>query len=241
MEPVGVSENAYVELYDRNRLLICPIAPREKSASADPVDVFIEVTDQALRTLAGVAVATRERPGGQPEDDTLSVAEKQQSIRLMRINHAGEVAAQGLYQGQALTARTDDSADHMKETAHEEIDHLAWCKQRLDELGGRTSLLAPLWYFGALAIGAAAGVAGDRWSLGFVKETEDQVVEHLESHLAGVPLKDKTTLAIIERIKRDEAEHAQAARQAGAAELPQPVKSLMRMAAKVMTTTANYL
>ncbi len=212
-----------------------------KPFASDPVGVFIEVLDQALRTLAGVAGTTRERPGEQPEDDTLSVAERQQSIRLMRINHAGEVAAQGLYQGQALTARTDASVDRMKNSAHEEIDHLVWCKQRLDELDGRTSLFAPMWYFGALAIGVAAGAAGDRWSLGFIKETEDQVVEHLESHLGRVPLKDRTTLAIIEQIKRDEAEHAREAQQAGAAELPRPVKSLMRMTAKVMTTAANYL
>ena len=213
----------------------------EKSVASGRLDACIEAADQALRTLTGVATAARERPGEPSRDDALSAAEKRRSIRLMRINHAGEVAAQGLYRGQALTACSDAGAGRMEKNAHEEIDHLVWCRQRLDELGGRTSLFAPLWYFGALAIGAAAGAAGDRWSLGFVRETEDQVVEHLESHLARVPLKDKATLAIIEQIKRDEAEHAQQARQAGAAELPRPVRSLMRAAAKVMTTTANYL
>ncbi len=205
-----------------------------------PFDRFIEVADEALKAIVGPASTGRELPGREFEEETLSADEKDRSARLMRINHAGEIAAQGLYHGQALTARGKETAARMRHNAHEEPDHLAWCEQRLDQLGGRTSLLAPLWYAGSFAIGAAAGLAGDRWSLGFVKETEDQVVRHLESHLTEAPVRDKATLAVIEQIKRDETEHASAAEQAGAHELPRPVKSLMRMTAKVMTTTAYY-
>ncbi len=205
-----------------------------------PLDRFIEIADAALKAIVGPASAAREPPGRKFEGETLSEAEQDHSARLMRINHAGEIAAQGLYHGQALTARNKETAEHMRHSAHEESDHLAWCEQRLRQLGGRTSLLAPLWYAGSFAIGTAAGLAGDRWSLGFVKETEDQVVRHLDSHLAKAPVRDKTTLAIIEQIKRDETEHASAAERAGGRELPQPVKSLMRMTAKVMTTTAYY-
>ena len=206
------------------------------------IDHLVEVADQALKAIAGPAsTATREPPGEEFKDTVLSKADRDYSARLMRINHAGEVAAQGLYHGQALTAREGKTAEQMKKNAHEESDHLAWCEQRLEQLGERPSLLAPLWYTGALAIGAAAGLAGDRWSLGFVKETEDQVVEHLDSHLAKAPASDKATLAIIKQIRYDETEHANAAEQAGAHELPQPIKSLMQMTAKVMTTTAYYL
>ena len=213
-----------------------PIRPKPGVA-----DCLIEATDRMLRTLAGGVVASRKLPGERFGNDALSETSKKLSIRLMRINHAGEAAAQGLYHGQVLTARTEDTVNLMKQTAHEESDHLAWCKQRLEQLGGRTSFLTPFWYLGALAIGAAAGIAGDRWSLGFVKETEDQVVKHLESHLARISRQDRATAAIIEQIKQDEAEHAQTAEHAGPTELPRTVKSLMRMASRVMTGTANYL
>lgn len=204
------------------------------------LDRLIEAADQALKAVAGPATAVRETPGRESSDEDLSASEKDHSARLMRVNHAGEIAAQGLYHGQALTARARATAEQMQQNAHEESDHLAWCEQRLAQLGGRTSILAPLWYAGSFVIGAAAGLAGDRWSFGFVKETEDQVVKHLDSHLAKAPVHDKATLAIIEQIRRDESEHAHAAELAGAAELPTPVKRLMKMTAKVMTTTAYY-
>ncbi len=206
-----------------------------------PLDRFIEIADQALKAIVGPATAAREPPGREFEKEALSETERDYSARLMRINHAGEIAAQGLYHGQALTTRTRAVAEQMRQNAHEEFDHLAWCKQRLDQLGGRTSLLAPLWYAGSFAIGATAGLAGDRWSLSFVKETEDQVVKHLGSHLAKTPVRDKATLAIINQIKCDEAEHASTAERAGAHDLPQPIRQLMRMTSKVMTTTAYYL
>ena len=208
-----------------------------------PFDHIIEIADQALKVVAGPISATREMPGRIEglQEETLSQAEKSYSARLMRINHAGEVAAQGLYHGQAVTARKKKTAEHMRQNAHEESDHLAWCEQRLEQLGGHTSLLAPLWYAGSFMIGAAAGLAGDRWSFGFVKETENQVIKHLDSHLVKTPANDKTTLAIIEKIKQDEDEHANTAEQAGARELPKPIKLLMQTTAKMMTTTAYYL
>ena len=205
------------------------------------IDRFVEFADQALRAVAGTATAERELPGREFAREPLSGEEKKHSARLMRINHTGEIAAQGLYHGQSLTARSRAVAERMRRNAHEESDHLAWCEQRLGQLGGRTSLLAPLWYAGSFSIGVIAGLAGDRWSLGFVKETEDQVVRHLESHLARAPVRDRATLAVIEQIRRDEAEHARDAEAAGGAPLPQPVRELMRMTAKVMTETAYYL
>ena len=206
-----------------------------------PIDCLIEAADQALKVIVGPASSTRELPGREFTDDALSEADKACSARLMRINHAGEVAAQGLYHGQALTARAKTTAERMRKNAHEESDHLAWCAQRLDQLGGRASLLTPLWYAGSFTIGAAAGLAGDRWSLGFVRETENQVVAHLDSHLAKAPMRDRATRTIIEQIKRDEAGHADVAGHAGAHELPRLARSLMRMTAKVMTTTTYYL
>ena len=205
------------------------------------LDRWIDAADQTLRAVVGTSQATRNMPTCETADDgALPEDEKNYAARLMRINHAGEIAAQGLYHGQACTARNRQTAERMRRNAHQETDHLAWCRQRLGQLGGRVSLLTPLWYAGSFAIGAAAGLAGDRHSLGFVKETEDQVVRHLESHLAKVPTHDKTTLAVIEQIKRDEAEHADSAAQAGASELPQAIRSLMNITSKVMTTTAYY-
>jgi ubiquinone biosynthesis monooxygenase Coq7 len=159
----------------------------------------------------------------------------------MRVNHAGEVAAQALYQGQALTARLDDVRDKMREAAIEEQDHLAWCEARLRELGSQPSLLNPLWYSGSFAIGALAGLAGDRWSLGFVAETEQQVVEHLESHLGDLPAKDQRSREVVTKMRDDEAEHRDTARDAGGAALPGPVRGLMRAVAGIMTRTAYRL
>jgi ubiquinone biosynthesis monooxygenase Coq7 len=159
----------------------------------------------------------------------------------MRVNHVGEVCAQALYQAQALTARTPELREQMRQAAQEELDHLVWTQQRLTQLQDRPSLLNPLWYAGAFAIGLAAGRAGDAVSLGFVVETERQVEEHLASHLDKLPVEDTASRAIVEQMREDEARHGAHARAAGAATLPQPVQMLMRAAAKVMTTTAHRI
>jgi len=159
----------------------------------------------------------------------------------MRVNHAGEVAAQALYRGHAVTARTGALRSHMERAAEEETDHLAWCEQRLEELGSRTSLLNPLWYAGSFAIGALAGLVGDKWSLGFVAETEHQVVKHLEDHLTRLPAEDEQSRAILEQMRKDEAQHATVAIEAGAAELPEMVKKAMTLTSIVMTRSAYWL
>ena len=198
--------------------------------------------DQALRTLAGKPLTTgRFHPAVDREEEELSVAERAESEALMRINHCGEVAAQALYQGQALTARLGDVRERMERAAEEENDHLAWCEQRIDELGGRLSYLNPLWYAGSFAIGAAAGAVGDKWSLGFVAETEKQVIDHIEEHLQRIPAGDHKSRAILEQMKIDEAHHGAMAKAAGGAELPAPVKGLMQVVSKIMTGTSYYL
>ena len=159
----------------------------------------------------------------------------------MRVNHSGEVAAQALYQGQAFTARLEDVREQMQEAAAEEIDHLAWCEDRLSELGAQPSILNPVWYAGSFAIGALAGLAGDRWSLGFVEETEKQVVEHLQEHLNKLPENDVRTRSIIEQMQVDEAEHGDIAKQAGAAELPAPIKAIMKLSSKIMTKSSFWI
>jgi ubiquinone biosynthesis monooxygenase Coq7 len=160
---------------------------------------------------------------------------------LMRINHSGEVAAQALYQGQAFVSQRDATRASLMEAAREETDHLAWCAERIEELGGRTSLLNPLWYAGSFTIGALAGLAGDRTSLGFVAETERQVVEHLDGHLQRLPMEDVRTRAIIQQMSADEERHGRNAMLAGGAELPRPVRALMKLTAKVMTRTAYWV
>lgn len=203
-----------------------------------PLDRLLGQADQALRTMfGGPPPATRENPAADAESD-LSEAERQHIAGLMRVNHAGEIAAQALYQGQALTARLDTVRDAMEQAAEEENDHLAWCEERLRELNHQTSRLDPLWFAGSFVIGALAGLAGDRWSLGFVAETERQVVKHLESHLAQLPAGDHRTRAILEQMKADEERHGEIASRAGGAELPEPVRRLMSLASKVMTRTA---
>jgi ubiquinone biosynthesis monooxygenase Coq7 len=159
----------------------------------------------------------------------------------MRVDHAGEIAAQALYHAQALVAREDHVRDAMRRAAEEEVDHLVWCERRLAELGGRTSLLGPLWYAGSFAIGAAAGLCGDRWSLGFVAETERQVVRHLEDHLERLPAGDLKSRAIVARMRDDESRHATAAVESGGAMLPGPVRELMRWCSRVMTGTAYWV
>jgi ubiquinone biosynthesis monooxygenase Coq7 len=204
-----------------------------------PADKFLMHLDTGLRTVFGrPRVTERPNPAENIDDMELTQAEKELAGRLMRINHAGEVAAQGLYEGQALTARLPDVRDKMERAAMEENDHLAWCESRINELGSHKSLLNPLWYGGSLAIGAIAGLAGDKWSLGFVTETERQVVHHLDSHLAQLSEKDQKSRAILEQMKEDEGHHATTALHAGGAELPTPIKKLMALTSKVMTKTA---
>lgn len=198
--------------------------------------------DQALRTLFGKpAVTERTSPAAGMEEPTLTRAEARRSAGLMRVDHAGEVCAQALYQGQALTARLPKVRASMERAAAEENDHLDWCETRLRDLSSHTSYLNPLWYLGSLAIGAAAGAIGDRWSLGFVAETERQVVRHLDGHLDQLPVPDTKSRAILEQMKSDEQHHATTAVEAGGAELPGPVKTLMGIASKVMTTAAYWV
>ena len=194
--------------------------------------------DQALRTLFGRPKVThRPNPSDKVPDVDLDDTARDHTARLMRINHTGEVCAQGLYQGQAVTARDPVVRDSMQASAAEENDHLAWCEQRVEELGGRLSLLNPLWYAGSFALGAAAGIAGDRWSLGFVAETERQVEGHLDEHLVQLAPGDEKTRAILEQMKADEIEHGQKAMDHGGKTLPRPIRALMKLTAKVMTTS----
>ncbi len=203
------------------------------------IDRFINNADRALRTVAPNAVqAQRSNPASTHVESDMSDEERRHAAGLMRVNHTGEVCAQALYQGQALTARLPDVRLEMEQAAKEEEDHLAWCQERVNELGSHTSHLNPLWYAMSFGIGAAAGLAGDKWSLGFVAETEKQVCAHLEGHMARVPIQDEKTRAIIQQMHHDEAEHMQMALKAGAAELPPPVKQLMALVAKIMTGTA---
>ena len=204
-----------------------------------PLDEWISTADQALRTLTGGAHAGRAQPTAQ--EGELTPQERRLSGALLRVDHVGEVCAQALYQAQALTARAPHLRAHMQRAAADEVDHLAWTERRLQQLGARTSLLNPLWYAGAFGIGLVAGLAGDRWSLGFVVETERQVEQHLASHLDRLPGADAPSRAIVEQMKADEAQHAAAAQASGAAALPAPVKLAMRLAARVMTRTAHYV
>ncbi|MCA1799428.1 MAG: 2-polyprenyl-3-methyl-6-methoxy-1,4-benzoquinone monooxygenase [Xanthomonadaceae bacterium] len=203
-----------------------------------PIERVILSLDRALRTLASVGAAERPSPSENVADAPLDDAERRRSAALMRVNHAGEVAAQALYDGQALTARLDTVRAAMQRSADEETDHLAWCRARIRELGGRPSLLNPLWYAGSFAIGAAAGIAGDRWSLGFVAETERQVVRHLDSHLEQLPADDARSRAILTQMRADEEHHGTVATDAGGQPLPAPIRSLMRCTSLVMTRTA---
>lgn len=207
-----------------------------------PLDRLLIQLDTGLRTLLGSPIPT-DRPDpaeGLPEAD-LTDAERREAMRLMRINHTGEVCAQALYQGQALTARSAEVKELMQESAAEENDHLIWCQRRVEELGGRVSFLSPLFYIGSLSLGAAAGLAGDKWSLGFLAETERQVESHLDGHLGRLAEQDNKTRAIVEQMKEDERKHATTATDAGGAELPFPIRQAMRLASKVMTKTTYWL
>ena len=202
------------------------------------LDRSIALFDGALRTLAGVHRAARPSPASGLADGALEPAEREQGTALMRVNHVGEVCAQALYQGQALTARDAGNREALEQAAREEQDHLVWSAERIRELGGRPSLLNPLWYAGSLALGAAAGALGERWNLAFLAETERQVEAHLAGHLGRLSPADPKTRAVVETMRADEARHRERAIALGAAELPGPVKAAMRTMARVMTSVA---
>jgi len=203
------------------------------------IDRVINTMDQALRLSSGLAPEPRRaNPAGEIEDSDMDETTRQHVAGLMRINHTGEICAQALYAGQAATARNPAIREEMEQASQEEIDHLSWCEQRLQELDSRTSLLNPLWYAGSFAIGAVAGVAGDGWSLGFLKETEIQVEAHLVDHLDRLPENDQRSHAILDQMKTDEAKHAEMAATAGAFELAQPIKEAMTFASKIMKAVA---
>jgi ubiquinone biosynthesis monooxygenase Coq7 len=204
-------------------------------------DRLLSQLDAALRTVSGGTAARRALPSTGGANLPLTPEARREAGALMRVNHVGEVCAQALYQAQALTTRSAALREQLLAAAREEQDHLAWTEQRLAELGSRPSLLNPLWYAGAFAIGAVAGRLGDRVSLGFVVETERQVEAHLDGHLSRLPADDLRSRAIVDQMKRDEAEHGQAALASGAVQLPAPVRWAMRLAAKVMTTTAHRI
>jgi 3-demethoxyubiquinol 3-hydroxylase len=204
------------------------------------LDRFIGEIDKAIKVLTVRHPAAR-APAKAPAADDLTPLERSQSVRLMRINHAGEVAAQALYQGQALTARDENVKVAMQHAAAEEQDHLAWCGQRIEELGGRTSLLNPLWYAGSLGLGALAGALGDRISLGFVAETEAQVESHLHDHLQKLSAKDLRSRAILEQMKHEEAQHGQNAAKLGGHALPRLVSKAMRATSRLMTRGSYWI
>lgn len=206
------------------------------------IDCVIIEADRALTTIIGKPETTgRSEPGVDLKEHELTQQEQQQSRRLMRINHAGEVSAQALYQGQALTATLPEVRMAMKKSALEENDHLVWCQQRVDYLGGHASILNPVWYAGSFLMGTLAGRIGDKWSLGFVAETEKQVVRHLDEHLAKISVRDEKSRAILEQMKMDELHHATEAVNAGGAALPKPIKRVMGIMSKVMTRTSYWI
>ena len=205
------------------------------------IDQAIIQFDRALRTVFAPARSVRPLPGAELPDAPLSDEEKRHAAALMRINHCGEICAQALYQGQAMMSRDQGTRVALQEASNEETEHLAWTEQRIGELGGRKSLLNPVWYGGALAIGLLAGKFGDRWNLGFLAETERQVEAHLKGHLQTLPADDARSRAIVEQMKEDEMRHADTAVSLGALELPAPVKSAMKLASKVMTRTAYWV
>lgn len=202
-----------------------------------PLDHLIVAADEALRALAGVRPASRPSPAGErTEGDRPRV-----SAGLMRVNHTGEICAQALYNGQALFARDPNVRQALQTAAAEERDHLAWCRARLRELGSRPSLLDPAWYAASFGLGVVSGLAGDRWSMGFLAETEAQVERHLEGHLERLPATDARSRAVVEQMREDENRHGRMGRGLGGRELPLPVKAAMRLCSKVMTRTAYYV
>jgi ubiquinone biosynthesis monooxygenase Coq7 len=206
------------------------------------IDKFLIQFDQALRTCSpGAAQARRSSPAANLTDGEFKLSEKKHIAGLMRINHTGEVCAQALYQGQAATAKLDQVRQSMEHAAEEEVDHLAWCDERLQQLDSRPSLLNPLWYGLSYGLGAAAGLAGDKWSLGFVAETEQQVCEHLEQHQLELPENDQKSHAILNQMINDEREHGESAKKAGGANLPLPIKQAMSVMSVLMKKTTYRL
>lgn len=199
------------------------------------LDDLIVGFDTALRTLAAKPVSLRSHPDAQLAEAELSPEEKRHAAGLMRVNHCGEVCAQALYQGQALTARNPAARMALRQAAKEEVEHLAWTERRILQLGGRKSVFNPLWYGGSLALGIAAGLVGDKWNLGFLAETEHQVGDHLQSHLKRLPTADAKSRAIVEQMYHDEISHAHTAESLGAASLPPPVPQVMKSISKIMT------
>ncbi|GJL72407.1 MAG: 2-nonaprenyl-3-methyl-6-methoxy-1,4-benzoquinol hydroxylase [Nitrosomonas sp.] len=205
------------------------------------IDKLIISFDNALRTIMTPAQTVRPVPGRDLSEVELTETEKKESIALMRVNHVGEVCAQALYQGQALTARNEAVQAALVEAAREETEHLAWTERRITELGGRKSFLNPLWYGGSFTIGAVSGIFGDKWNLGFLAETENQVGAHLAGHLQRLPQSDEKSRAIVAQMQIDEASHATMAMSYGGTELPLPVKFAMKLGSKVMTGTAYWV
>ncbi len=205
-----------------------------------PDNVIINL-DKALRTVFASAASRRAYPDAGLDEGDLSEADKRHAAGLMRVNHCGEVCAQALYAGQALTARNPEAAKALIEASDEETEHLAWCEKRLNELGSHKSVLNPLWYAGSFGLGVLAGALGDKWNLGFLAETERQVEGHLDSHLSLLPENDAKSRAIVEQMKADEIRHAETAIEHGGAPLPMPVKLAMKLTSKVMTGLAYRL
>ena len=205
------------------------------------LDELIVAFDKGLRTVLAPAQSLRPMPGEALPEGALSSESRAQAAALMRVNHSGEICAQALYQGQALTARNPRARAALERAAQEETEHLAWTERRIEALGGRKSLLNPAWYAGSFAIGALAGLLGDRWNLGFLAETEHQVVRHLEGHLQRLPAADEKSRAVLEMMKQDEARHATSAITHGGADLPGPAKAAMRLSSRLMTETAYWL
>ncbi len=213
---------------------------RQPLRSMLTVDKLITAFDTGLRTLLTKPHSQRLHPDDGISEAPLTASEKKHISALMRINHTGEVCAQALYSGQALTARDAATSITMRQAAQEETEHLAWCESRIQQLGGRTSLLNPLFYASSFSIGAIAGALGDKWSLGFLEETEIQVGAHLANHLAQLPVADKKSRKIIEQMQIDEAKHANDAKHLGAASLPVPVKFCMKQMSKLMTASTYH-
>jgi len=205
------------------------------------IDDLITAFDKGLRTVFAPAQSLRPLPGEELAEAEMTADQRAHAAALMRVNHSGEICAQALYQGQALTARNPRAKAALERAAQEETEHLAWTERRIGELGGRKSLLNPAWYAGSFAFGALAGLLGDRWNLGFLAETERQVVKHLEGHLQRLPAADEKSRAVLEQMKEDEARHATSAITHGGGELPEAAKLGMRLSSKVMTETAYWI
>jgi len=205
------------------------------------LDRLITEFDKGLRTLMAEQHSGRPHPDKGQQEAPMAEDEKRHAAALMRINHCGEVCAQALYNGQSLTSRNPEVVAALRQASQEETEHLAWCEKRIGELGGRKSLLNPLWYTGSFAMGALAGALGDKWNLGFLAETENQVARHLQKHLDILPTDDAKSRAILEQMHIDETQHAQTALDNGAAELPKPIKAGMQLLSTIMTKSAYYL